>query len=304
VVVAVLALAGGVVLAATGAPKRAGPAATVLGYFAALQRGDAGAALGFGVVPKGPRQLLSPAVLAQQQAIAPISEVTVLAVRSSGARAVVRVQYLLSFADGQRLVSTRLRLRRSGTWRLERTAVRARLRVAPAGERATLVGAAVPHHPMLLFPGAAPIRFDSVDLAVGPSDGVTFGAHRPTVVRAVVSRTGRLAAIGAVTAALHDCLSPTNGQSASGNPACPLPPGRYVPGSVRGAPLGPPANHLHVRLAPSPAGVLEVTGRVRVRAHYRRLTFRNQVVAGRGRVTLPVRARGYAGNPLRLRWAR
>jgi hypothetical protein len=302
VVIAVVALVGGVVLAATATPKRAGPAAVVLGYFAALQRADAGAALGYGPVPRGSRQLLTPAVLAEQQRVAPLSDVTVMSVRTKAARAVVRVQYLLSFDTGQRLVATRLRLHRSGTWRLRQTAVRTRLRVAPAGERATLAGAAVPHGPVLLFPGAAPIRFDTIELAVAPSEGVTFGAHRPTVVRPVVSRTGRLAAVGTVSAALHRCLAPPHRPKARPSPACPLPAGRYLPGSVRGKPLTGLGKHLHVRLTSSPAGVLEVSGQVAVLARYQRLTFHNQVVAGHGRVRLPVRARGYAVAPLRLRW--
>lgn len=301
-VLAALAVAGGVVLASAPASARSGPDAAVLGYFAALERGDASAAFGYGAVPRGSRALLTPAVLAEQQRIAPISEVRVLSTRVTRSRAVVRVQYLLGFATGQRLVTARVRLHRTGRWRLRQVALQTRLQVAPAGQRATLAGAAVPHRPVLLFPGAAPIRFDVPYLAVGPSGSVTFGAPRRTVVHPVVSRAGQLAAVGAVAAALHRCLAPPR-HGAPPSAACPLPAGRVVPGSLRGTAMTPVGDQLHVRLAAAPAGVLEVTGQIVVRARYQRLTFRNEVVAGSGRVRLPVHARGYAVPPLRLRWA-
>jgi hypothetical protein len=49
-------------------------------------------------------------------------------------------------------------------------------------------------------------------------------------------------------------------------------------------------------------GVLGIAGRASVRARYRRLTFRDQMVTGRGRLTLPITARAYAVAPLRLHW--
>jgi hypothetical protein len=301
VALAALAVAGGVILATTGSAARTGPGATVLAYFAALEDGDAGAALGYGAVPRGSRDLLTPAVLAEQQRIAPISEVRVLSARPIGSRAVVRVRYLLSFAAGQHIVTTRVRLRRDGTWRMREVAMRTRLRVAPAGQRATLAGADIPRRPVLLFPGVAPIRFDVPYLAVGPSASVTFGSPGRTLVRPSVSRVGQLAAVGAVTAALHRCLAPHAGSHAS--PACPLPAGRVVPGSVRARALGRLGNDLQVRLGSSPAGVLDVNGHVSVRGRYQQLTFRNQVERTRGRIRLAVRAQGYAAVPLRMKWA-
>lgn len=299
VLLAVLAIASGVTLAKTASPTRLGPAAVVRGYFAALQRGDASAALGYGGIPAGSRRLLTPAVLAEQQRVAPLGGVTVLAVRRTGSHAAVRVRYQLSFAEGQHVVAARLRLHRAGGWRLRAVAVRTRLRVVPAGQRATLAGAAIPHRPVLLFPGAAPVRFDTPFLVDGPSAGVRFGAGA-TVVRPVLSRAGQLAAIGAASAALRRCLHPASGASSA---ACPLPSGRVMPGSVRGRPVTALGDHLHARLVAGPAGVLQVSGHAEVAARYQRLTFRNQVQAAHGRVRLPVRARGLAVPPLQLRWA-
>ena len=54
VVLAVAVLAGGAVFAYLGYRSTAGPDGTVRGYFAALARADAPAALGFGRLPAGP----------------------------------------------------------------------------------------------------------------------------------------------------------------------------------------------------------------------------------------------------------
>ena len=302
VVLGALLTVGGVVLAtsaASGVGSGSGPAATVAGYFAALQRGDAAAALGYGPPPAGSRSLLTPVVLAEQQRVAPISGVSVRVVHRSGSRAVVHARYRLAFSSGPRVVSSSLQLRRSGTWRLRQTAVRTRLQLAAGSERATLAGAPVPHGPVLLFPGAAPIRFDTPYLAVGPSSGsVAFGAPPTTVVRPVLTGPGRLAAVGAMSEALRGCLT-----AARPNPACPLPPDRYVPGTMHGQMVGRLADNLQVRLVTSPAGVVDIAGHASAHVRYRRLTFRDRVVAGQGRLALPVHARAYAVAPLRIRWA-
>lgn len=300
-VFAALLTVGGVVLAtsaASGAGSGNGPAATVTGYFAALQRGDAAAALGYGPPPSGSRALLTPAVLAEQQRVAPIRGVSVRVVRRSGSRAVVHVRYLLDFAAGQRVVTSSLRLHRSGSWRLRQVAVRTRVQVASASERATLAGAAVPGSPVLLFPGAAPVRFDTPYLAVGPSGGsVAFGAPPTTVVRPVVTQAGRLAAAGAVSQALNRCVT-----AAQPDPACPLPTERFIPGTVHGQVLGRLSDDLHVRLRATPAGLLDIAGHAPVRVRYQRLTFRDRVVTGQERFALPVHAQAYAVAPLRIRW--
>jgi hypothetical protein len=296
-VLAAVLVGCGVALAVSSGRGQSGPAAIVLDYFAALRRSDASAALGFGALPRGARTFLTSAVLGEQQRIAPISDVSVLAVHRHGARAVVRVRYALGFAQGPRFVTSRLRMQRGTDWRVAAVATRVRVRVATAAQRATLAGARLPRRPVLLFPGAVPVRFDTPYLDVGPSAGVRIGASSVAVVRPSVSTAGRLAVVAAVSAALRRCLG-AHGAS----PACPVPPGRFVPGGLRGRVLGPLASGLRIRLLRSPLGVLGIAGRASVRARYRRLTFRDQMVTGRGRLTLPITARAYAVAPLRLHW--
>jgi hypothetical protein len=77
-----------------------GPQDAVTGYFAALTRGDAPAALAFGAVPRGPHEFLTSAVLAEQQRIAPMRDVRISGVSRTGSRAAVRFSYRLGFATG------------------------------------------------------------------------------------------------------------------------------------------------------------------------------------------------------------
>src|ERR1700759_646590 len=102
VVLALAALFGGSLYAYVAYRETAGPDGTVRGYFAALERGDASSALGFGDVPAGPTDLLTDEGLVQQQAIAPLQDVSIDAVAEHGSRASVQVSYQLRFATGAR----------------------------------------------------------------------------------------------------------------------------------------------------------------------------------------------------------
>src|SRR5206468_2539702 len=78
---------------------------------------------------------------------------------------------------------------------------------------------------------------------------------------------------------------------------CPQPSERYIPGTLRGTLAEPLAANLTVTLTDSPDGVLDVTGSQPVRASsFRRLTFTNQPVGGRGRVIVPGTDLGEGGD--------
>jgi len=145
----------------------------VRGYFAALQRGDAAAALGFGDIPDGPRTLLTSTVLHEQKRIAPIRDVTITRTASESNQATVGVHYVLAFPDGPQSVDDSVAVyKRDGSWRLSHAAVATRLNLLGASERATIVGAPLPTDVVLVFPGAAPIRLDTGALALDTDTAV------------------------------------------------------------------------------------------------------------------------------------
>ncbi|HVD90311.1 MAG TPA: hypothetical protein VNB91_15560, partial [Jatrophihabitantaceae bacterium] len=119
----VLTLAGTVV-AVTGYFTSAGPGRVVRDYFAALSRGDARAALGYGALPDGPRELLTGPVLRAQQQVGRISPVSVIAVDQDHETATVSVHYAITFASVTTVVGDHVTVIKHGrTWRLAKTAV-------------------------------------------------------------------------------------------------------------------------------------------------------------------------------------
>jgi hypothetical protein len=286
----------------TGAPDLSSPSAAVRGYFAALQHGDAATALDYGATRpslRSERRWLTAAVLAEQRRLAPIEQVTVARTSRSRRAAAVRVRYRLAFAAGPQTVRSRLRLtERRGRWRLRRVAVRTRIDVAPAGQRARLAGAALPGRPVRLFPGAVPVSFDSPYLRAAPAAVRLGSSSAPTTVRARLSAAGRDRMAGAVRRALQRCLRASGASGAS----CPVPSGASVPGSLHGAPLGWVAGGLRIRLTGSAVGVLDARGRIPVRGRYREVGFRDRVRTTGGEVVVPVHAQAYAVAPLRIVW--
>jgi hypothetical protein len=295
--VAVLLLAGGAALIVHAVDPGGGPDATVTGYFAALQRGDAPAALAYGDVPPGDRTLLTADALHEQLTLAPLTDVRVT--RTSRRRTVadVTVRYRLGFPGAaQDLVTTVPVHRTDGRWRLARTAIATTVRLGQAGQRATVLGTRLPDRPVLLFPGAVPIRLDTPYLQLIPGQAsVDFGTGAVATVGVTVSAAGRRQAGAAVLAGLRACLA------GRGPITCPQPDERYLPGTLRGT-LATSAPDLDVTVGDGAAGVLEVTGQVPAQARYQRLAYDNRPVAGHGRVELAVTARGYATAPLRLAW--
>ena len=93
----VLTLAGTVV-AVAGYFTSTGPGRVVRDYFAALSRGDARAALGYGALPDGPRELLTGPVLRAQQQVGRIGPVSVIAIDQDHDTASVSVHYAITFA--------------------------------------------------------------------------------------------------------------------------------------------------------------------------------------------------------------
>ena len=299
VIVAVLLLVGGTLLAVVGYRRTEGPSGAVRGYFAALARGDAATALAYGDVPSGPHGLLTATVLRSQQHIAPIRHFSVLATHQTGDRARVVVRYVLAYAGSPQTINASVPAhRKGGAWRLDQVAVPVALDVDRAGQRASILGSAIPDCDSLAFPGAAPITFDTPYLQLDAAeDSISFGAPPDLHVYVELSPVGKQAVLRAVQTALDACLS------GRGDATCPLPDERFVPGSVRGRLSGRVADNLTISLDDGPAGLVKISGEQPVQAtDYRKLSFVNQPVEGSGTVVLNVNARAYAVAPLHLLW--
>ena len=290
VVLAVLVTAGGAAYAYAGSRAATEPADVVRAYFAALARGDAAGALGYGTVPPGPRAYLTDRVLAEQLRVAPIEDVRVGPVRGSN----VAVALRLGFAGGSVPVRSRIGVQRDGSgWRLRQVAVAVAVRLDRARQRATLAGTSLPSRAVLLFPGALPLRFDSPGLQVtGAPDDVWLG---PPVLRTVgvgLSPAATRSYRAALAAALRACLAP------GAQPDCPLPAsGRYEPGRLRGQAIDP--FRVRIGLDANPDGLVRFDGTVDFRGTYRRLDFANVAQTHQGRLTLAVHAWSWAsGRPM------
>jgi len=300
VLAGVLLVGGGVTLAVRGYRQTGGPAGAVRGYFAALARGDSAGALAFGDVPDGPHTLLTADVLRSQQRIAPLRDFHVVATRQQGDAATVSVRYVLDYPGSPQTVNSSVPVHRTdGGWRLDGVAVPISLELDRALQRATIVGAGIPDGDTLAFPGAVPITFDTPYLQLDAAeDTVSFGRPPDLDVYVEVSPAGRKAVVQAVQRALDACLA------GRGDPTCPLPDERYVPGSIRGRLAGRLADNLTITLDAGPAGLLDIKGEQPVEAtSYRKLSFVNRPSAGHGTVVLDLSARAYAVAPLRLVWS-
>jgi hypothetical protein len=290
-------LVAGVVVAAFGLTTSTEPDAVVRDYFAALIRGDAQRALAYGELPTGPRGLLTDDVLAEQQRIAPLRDVTVTVTGQDDRTARVGVRYTMDFADGPIATSATIGLHRSGDdWRLDETAVSTVIEPSTATDRLAVLGGPLPIGRTLLFPGALPVRLDTPYLElVSTSDYVRFGTSRPVQLSVRISDRGETAVRAEVRAELDRCLTgPTDA-------GCPLPPGRYVPGSVRGRLVTALGGLVDLDQA-NPAGLVRFTGRPTLEGSWQRLDFHNVARRQSGQILLDVRAVGYAVDPLQLQW--
>lgn len=292
VVLAAAAVFGGSLYAYIAYRETSGPDGAVRGYFAALERGDAAAALGFGDLPGGPTDLLTDQVLAQQLAIAPLRDATVESMHESGDRADVGYRYVLRFPSGDEHYSGTLRLVDHGNgWRLAAAAVAVRIHVAQAVDRMNFAGTTAPTGRVLLFPGALPIQFDTPYLRVDPATrAVQFGGSRHLTVRIEPTRGADRLLATRLRARLRTCVRP-----GSSTVACPQPSPRTIPGSLRGRLLSVKCRY---RVTSEASGSISITGSAFFRGSYRTLTYDNVSVTHRGRLTLPVDAIAYPVKPL------
>ncbi|HEY2296625.1 MAG TPA: hypothetical protein VGH43_02765 [Jatrophihabitans sp.] len=292
VVVAAAALFAGSLYAFVAYRETSGPDGAVRGYFAALERGDAPAALGFGDVPRGPTDLLTDQVLAEQQAIAPMHDAQVLAVAEHGDRADVQFSYHLRFADGDQQYRGVLHvIKRDTGWRLASTVVATRIDLQQAVDRLNFAGTTVPGGRVLMFPGALPIRFDTRYLRLDPSTrSVQFTGSRRTDVRVQPTPPARRVLAAHLRSQLRRCVR-------SAALACPLPSPQTIPGSLRGRIA---KINCEYRVTSEAAGSISISGSAFFVGRYRTLSYENVAATHRGRLALPVSAQTYPVAPLRV----
>ncbi|MEP6599163.1 MAG: hypothetical protein ABJB98_06930 [Actinomycetota bacterium] len=278
------------------------PGRTVRGYFAAVARGDAEAALGYGELPSGSHALLTREVLSVQRRIASISHVSAQPVNRTGQTARMAVRYRLGFRAGSVAVSDEVTLVHHGrSWRLAIAAVPVTLGLARAEHRASIAGGAVPAGDVVMFPGAMPITFDTANLVLGDQSRVVrFAASGFMAISVGVSSAGRSAATAAVDSALARCLA----AATSDDPRCPLPGDpRGVPGSLRGKATSRAATAATVSVGTGPDGLLEVAGWITVAGRYAKLDFNNVPVITSDTQTVKFTAHCYATAPGTIEWS-
>lgn len=273
------------------------PETVVLQYFAALQRGDAASALGYGDLPPGPLGLVSPAVLAAQNAIGPIENITVRHVRQSGDTANVDIAYTVGLRTGPVTVADTVPVVRAGhSWRLAESTTRVSIYPGTGSDLASIAGARVPSGTYAMFPGAVPVTYDSPDLGLTTNSRIVrFDDTGILDIDATVTPAGRAAIGPAVMRALTDCLAGTSPAEA----LCPLPDSTAgVPGSLRGKVIGPANLTFRVDSA---GGQINIGGMVPLSAEYQRLDQNNIT----GSVTVHselVNAFCFAAQPTRIWW--
>lgn len=296
----VVALVLGLTRAVTAYTATSSPTDAVGGYFAALQRGDAPAALALGVVPVGTHLLLTSHALQEQQKLAPFGHVRVGPVQRTGAAATVRVRYTVAAGGRVYAQDTSVAVHdTSDGWRLDAVAVPVTISLTQSVQRMTLLGGSVPSTSLLAFPGVVPLLSDTAYLAFDPASTLVGFGNDPTVTpRVVVTPAGRAAAIIAVTGAVRRCLSGAAGSAAD---LCPLPTERFVPGSVRGR-LSGALRDVQVTLQPTELGEVSISAQAPVTASYQELDFRDHTSAGHGPLTLQVHAIAIAVAPMTIVW--
>ena len=250
-------------------------------------------------MPDGPHDLLTSAVLAQQQHLAPLRDVRIGAIDRTGDTARVQYTYALHLAAGTRQVTGRLRVERSdGRWRLAGTAVSTALQLDQARDRMAFADSTVPDGRTLLFPGALPVRFDTPYLHLDPDTAtVGFDTGSTTRVRVEPTDAARAMLLTRLARQLAGCLSGTAAPA-----SCPMPPSGIVPGSLRGR-LVDGVDHIALRVGSAAPGTIELTGAVNFRGSYQRLDYDNVVHRRSGGLSLPVDAWAYAVAPLAVRFA-
>lgn len=299
VLLALLALVFGVVVAYLGYTASGGPEGAVRGYYAALAGGDAPRALAYGDAPIGSRTLITSTVLREQQRIAPLRDFQIIATDQRGSQAHVTVGYTLRFATGTEQVTDTVAVHQvNGDWRLVTPAVPTTISVQQAIDRMTFLGGAVPDGPVLLFPGALPIRLDTPYLQLSSGSGsVSFATGTVTNVTVDVSAAGRAAVATALQAKLHGCFA-----AAKPDPLCPVPNDQIVPGSMHGRLTDDLSSAMSVSLDSSATGEIAVSGQVNFTGSYSQLSFDNVASTHSGQLLIPLSSVTFAVPPVSLRW--
>jgi hypothetical protein len=298
--VAVLALVGGIAFAVTALTEVTSPRSTVAGYFAALRRANAPAAVSFGPRLNGDTRLLTSAVLREQQRLGPISDVTVGDTAANGSRATVAVSYRVGGAAPTTRNETIALHRKGNGWELDRSSSLVRVHLRNAAHRATLAGSAVPSTPVHVFPGVLPLRFDTAAVQMDPKvPTVTLSADADLKVVVVLSAAGRRALAARLDSAVAACLR---------NPPTPCPLAaadtRTVPGSLRGTVTAPPsAGAPQLMLSKGDAdGLVTASGTFHADAQWTVLDFENQPQQKHGKVSVGYRVQLYVSKPAAIVW--
>jgi hypothetical protein len=300
-VLAVLAVVGGIAFAVTTLTEVTSPRSTVAGYFAALRRADAPAALSLGPRLHGDTsQLLTSAALREQQRLGPISDVTVGSTAEKGNRATVAVSYRVGGAAPTARNETIALHRKGNGWELDRSSSLVRIHLRNAAHRTTLAGSAVPSTPVHVFPGVLPLRFDTAALQMDPKvPTVTLSADADLNVGVALSGVGRRALAARLDSAVAACLR---------NPPAPCPleaiAARTVPGSLRGTVTAPPsAGPPQLVLSATDAdGLVTASGTFKADGHWMVLDFENQAQPKHGTVRVDYRAQLYVSNLAAIVW--
>ena len=280
------------------------PAKVVDSYFTALRSADASRALRYGRPPSGDLRYLTSPVLRVQQTMAPMGALTVFGTQLHGDAATVSVRYPVGSGNSAKTMSDSITLhRRSRHWLIDSTSATVRIDVGNGRNRATLAGFTLPTDAVALFPGAAPITYDSDLLEQDPaSDPITLSSTGVLRVVPQLTAAGRQALADGMKSAMSTCLE----QAAKAPPTCPMTPAahRSVPGSLRGEVVG-------LNLAGDPSflsgdadGMLQIEGTFTVDGNWATLDFDNLPVTRRGKATVPVSARVYVVKPDAVVWVK
>lgn len=296
---ATVAVLAGTSIAVGAYQSAADPGTVVQAYFAALVQGDAASALGYGAVPSGRHDLLTADVLAAQNAVASISNVTIRDVQRNGDSGQVNVTYLLAFASGKIAVADSIPVVRHGhDWRLSHSAVPQSVSAGAGSTLASFAGSVIPSGDYAMFPGAVPVTYATPNLEPGSSSQVVrFGGNPILQVSAQVSPAGRKAIAPALRAALAACLA------GKGNPQtmCPTPtPDSSVPGSLRGTASGATSTPPSFDVA-NADGKITITEVAKVKASYQNLD-QNNLASATTVDSVSVSAHCFATVPATIIW--
>ncbi|MCW2528884.1 MAG: hypothetical protein JWM76_3744 [Pseudonocardiales bacterium] len=303
-IAAVAVIAAGSATAVVTYLRVAGPSQVVSSYFDAVRSGDAPKALAYAQEVTGDRRFLTSEVLRVQQRIAAIGEVTIVSSTRTGEAATVSVSYPIGTGDRAKTARESVGLRLVARhWRIDSPAASVRIDVGSGRNRATLAGMALPTDAVWLFPGGAPITYDTPLLEQGVgSDRIQLSSTGTLRVVAKPTDAGRDQLVRDLRAAMAGCLE----QAAAAPAACPLAHGigRVVPGSLRGALTELTLSADPTLISSDADGLLQLDGSATVHGSWTTLDFNNLPVAASGDAIVAISARAYVSAPAAVAWVK